>query len=69
MALTVNNFSTNERLTNAMKILFDRQLPFLLAHGGLLTQIERTKEALEQAGREVEYLRCWDDHQKGEVVH
>jgi len=52
-----------------MKILIDHQLPFLLAHGGLQTQIERTKTALEEAGLEVEYLRWWDDSQKGDIIH
>jgi glycosyltransferase involved in cell wall biosynthesis len=52
-----------------VKILIDHQLPFLLAHGGLQTQIERTKEALEQAGIEVQYLRWWDDSQKGDIIH
>jgi glycosyltransferase involved in cell wall biosynthesis len=52
-----------------MKILTDHQLPFLLAHGGLQIQIERTKAALEDAGLEVEYLRWWDDSQKGDIVH
>jgi len=52
-----------------MKILIDHQLPFLLAHGGLQTQIERTKEALESGGLEVEYLRWWDDTQKGDIIH
>jgi glycosyltransferase involved in cell wall biosynthesis len=52
-----------------VKILIDHQLPFMLAHGGLQTQIERTKEALEQAGLEVEYLRWWDDSQKGDIIH
>jgi glycosyltransferase involved in cell wall biosynthesis len=52
-----------------MKILLDHQLPFLLAHGGLQTQIERTKEALETAGLEVEYLRWWDDRQSGDIIH
>lgn len=52
-----------------MKILIDHQLPFLLAHGGLQIQIERTKEALEGAGVEVEYLRWWDDTQKGDIIH
>lgn len=52
-----------------MKILIDHQLPFLLAHGGLQIQIERTKQALETAGLEVEYLRWWDDSQKGDVIH
>jgi glycosyltransferase involved in cell wall biosynthesis len=52
-----------------MKILIDHQLPFLLAHGGLQTQIERTKAALEAAGVEVEYLRWWDAGQSGDVIH
>lgn len=52
-----------------MKVLIDHQLPFLLAHGGLQTQIERTKEALEGAGVEVEYLRWWDDAQTGDLIH
>jgi glycosyltransferase involved in cell wall biosynthesis len=52
-----------------MKILIDHQLPFLLAHGGLQTQIERTKAALEEAGVEVEYLRWWDAGQKGDIIH
>ncbi len=52
-----------------MKILIDHQLPFLLAHGGLQIQIERTKQALEAAGVEAEYLRWWDDSQKGDFIH
>jgi len=52
-----------------VKILIDHQLPFLLAHGGLQTQIERTKEVLEQAGLQVEYLRWWDDSQSGDIIH
>ena len=52
-----------------MKILIDHQLPFLLAHGGLQIQIERTKQALEGIGIEVEYLRWWDDSQRGNIIH
>lgn len=52
-----------------MKVLIDHQLPFLLAHGGLQIQIERTKQALEDAGVEVENLRWWDDSQRGDVIH
>jgi glycosyltransferase involved in cell wall biosynthesis len=52
-----------------VKILIDHQLPFLLAHGGLQIQIERTKAALEDTGVEVEYLRWWDDSQKGDIIH
>lgn len=52
-----------------MKILFDHSLPFLLAHGGFQTQIEQTKAALEKLGVEVEWLRWWDDQQRGDVLH
>ena len=52
-----------------MKILIDHQLPFLLAHGGLQTQIERTTHALEEIGIQTEYLRWWDDSQKGDIIH
>jgi glycosyltransferase involved in cell wall biosynthesis len=52
-----------------MKVLFDHQLPFSLAHGGLQTQIERTKAALEEKGIAVEYLRWWDDAQTGDIIH
>jgi glycosyltransferase involved in cell wall biosynthesis len=51
-----------------MRILIDHQLPFLLAHGGLQIQIERTKQALEASGVEVEYLRWWDDSQRGDII-
>jgi glycosyltransferase involved in cell wall biosynthesis len=52
-----------------MKILIDHQLPFLLAHGGLQIQIQRTKAALESLGVEVEYLRFWDEDQTGDAIH
>jgi hypothetical protein len=52
-----------------VKILIDHQLPFALAHGGLQIQIERTKEALEALGIGVEYLRWWDESQKGDIIH
>jgi len=52
-----------------VKILIDHQLPFMLAHGGLQIQIERTKEALKAAGIHVEYLRWWDNSQKGDIIH
>ena len=52
-----------------MKVLFDHQLPFALAHGGLSIQIERTKSALEAVGVEVEYLRWWDAAQRGDIIH
>lgn len=52
-----------------MKVLIDHNFPFLLAHGGLQIQIERTKEALEHHGLEVEYLRWFDDSQRGDIIH
>lgn len=52
-----------------MKILFDHPSPFFLAHGGFQTQIEQTKLALERRGLEVEFVRWWDDSQRGDVLH
>lgn len=44
-------------------------LPFALAHGGAQVQIEETKAALVARGIEVEFLRWWDDRQKGDLIH
>ena len=52
-----------------MKILFNCQMPFMLAHGGQQIQIEQTKAALEQLGVAVEPLRWWDDRQTGDLLH
>src|SRR6266542_493974 len=52
-----------------MKVLFDHPCPFLLAHGGFQVQIQQTKAALEAIGLEVEFLRWWDEQQRGEIVH
>jgi len=52
-----------------MKVLFDHHLPFLLAHGGVQIQIERTRAPLEKLGVEVEYLRWWDSAQRGDLIH
>jgi glycosyltransferase involved in cell wall biosynthesis len=52
-----------------MKVLFDHNEPFLLAHGGFQILIEKTAEALRKEGIEVEYLRWWDPDQKGDLVH
>jgi glycosyltransferase involved in cell wall biosynthesis len=52
-----------------VKVLFDHPNPFLLAHGGFQIQIEQTKKALEANGVEVEWLRWWDDQQKGDLIH
>jgi glycosyltransferase involved in cell wall biosynthesis len=52
-----------------MKILLDCQMPFQLAHGGAQVQIERTKQALEAIGVEVDWLRWWDRLQVADVIH
>lgn len=52
-----------------VKILLDHSDPFLLAHGGLQIQIERTKAALDAIQVPVEYLRWWDAAQTGEIIH
>ena len=52
-----------------VKILFNCQLPFALAHGGWATQIEQTKAGLEANGVEVEFMRWWDGSQRGSIVH
>jgi glycosyltransferase involved in cell wall biosynthesis len=52
-----------------MRVLLDHNEPFLLAHGGMRIQIERTKSALVASGLEVDYLRWWDDSQSGDLVH
>lgn len=52
-----------------MKVLFDHPNPFLLAHGGFQTQIVQTKVALERIGVEVDWLRWWDDEQRGDLIH
>lgn len=52
-----------------MKILIEHGTPFALAHGGFQIQIEQTKLALESIGIEVEFVRWWDDRQKGDLFH
>ena len=52
-----------------MKIAFNCYTPFMLTHGGLQTQIEQTRSALEQLGVEVEPLRWWDDAQRADILH
>jgi glycosyltransferase involved in cell wall biosynthesis len=52
-----------------MRILLDCQVPVLLAHGGVQIQIEKTKQALESQGLDVDYLRWWDTEQKGDIIH
>jgi len=52
-----------------MKILFDHNEPYSLAHGGFQILISETATALRAQGVEVEYLRWWDAEQRGDVIH
>jgi glycosyltransferase involved in cell wall biosynthesis len=52
-----------------MRVLFDHPVPFVLTHGGFQIQIEQTAKALRQIGVDVEFLRWWDDRQKGDIIH
>lgn len=52
-----------------MKILFNCNLPFALAHGGMQTQVEQTQAGLRSIGLEVEPIRWWDDAQRGDLIH
>jgi glycosyltransferase involved in cell wall biosynthesis len=52
-----------------MKIIFDHQLPFMLAHGGTQIQIERTRAALENIGVEASYMEWWNEKQTADVLH
>lgn len=62
-------FGAENHRNPSMKVLFDHSFPFALAHGGFQIQIEQTKNALAAGGLEVEWLRWWDDGQKGDVIH
>jgi glycosyltransferase involved in cell wall biosynthesis len=52
-----------------MKVLFNCNVPFMLAHGGAQIQIEQTKAALEQIGVETAFLEWWNDRQTGDLLH
>jgi glycosyltransferase involved in cell wall biosynthesis len=52
-----------------MRVLFDHPVPFLMAHGGLQTQIQQSQQSLQQIGVDVEPLRWWDAGQRGDVLH
>ncbi len=41
----------------------------MLVHGGMITQIQQTKVALEVLGCRVEYLRWWDESQRADILH
>src|SRR5712691_965982 len=52
-----------------MKILIHCPVPFALAHGGAQIQIQRTHDALREAGVEADYLRWYDETQTGDILH
>ena len=52
-----------------MKVLINCHVPFMLAHGGVQTQIEQISAALEKLGVSVEPLRWWDGNQSGDILH
>ena len=52
-----------------MKILLNYRMPFSLAHGGLVIQIQQTMAALQQLGVDVEPVRWWDENQTGDLIH
>ncbi len=52
-----------------MKVLFDHDSPFLLAHGGFQIQIQQTIQGIAANGVETETLRWWDESQQGDVIH
>jgi glycosyltransferase involved in cell wall biosynthesis len=52
-----------------VKVLFYHPVPFSFAHGGVETQIVQTRQALEQLGVGIEYLRWWDPNQTGDILH
>jgi glycosyltransferase involved in cell wall biosynthesis len=52
-----------------MKILFNHSIPFSLAHGGCQTLIEALMSNLVGYGLEVEPLKWWDEHQRGDIMH
>jgi len=58
-----------KRTIRRVKILFNCNLPFSLAHGGQAIQIERTIAALNQIGVTAEPLRWWDAAQTGDLIH
>jgi glycosyltransferase involved in cell wall biosynthesis len=52
-----------------MKALFNYSTPFMLAHGGMQTQIEQTMAGLRDNEVEVEPVRWWDASQSGQILH
>ena len=52
-----------------MRVLIDHNEPFLLAHGGLQVQIEKTAGALASRGVDLDFLHWWDACIAPDVIH
>jgi glycosyltransferase involved in cell wall biosynthesis len=53
----------------AVKVLFDHDTPYFLAHGGFQIQIDQTLAALRANGVDAEPLRWWDETQRPDIIH
>ena len=53
----------------AVKVLFDHDTPYFLAHGGFQIQIDQTIAAVRANGIDAEHLRWWDEAQRPDVIH
>lgn len=52
-----------------MRVLIDHALPFLLAHGGVQSQIQQTRAALCEAGVDAQFLPWWEERQPVDLIH
>jgi glycosyltransferase involved in cell wall biosynthesis len=53
----------------AVKVLFDHDMPFFLGHGGFQIQIEQTLAAVRENGVDVDTVRWWDESQRPDIIH
>ena len=53
----------------AVKVLFDHDTPYFLAHGGFQIQIDQTIAAVRANGIDAEHLRWWDEAQQADIIH
>ena len=51
-----------------MKILVDALVPFSWAHGGVTVLTNNIIDGIRENGREVDFVRWWDEHQTGDVL-
>jgi len=52
-----------------VKVLFDHETPFVLAHGGFQIQIEQTMAAVRANGVDADWMRWWQEDQQPELIH